>query len=66
MTGAGTATSTTVVWKPELFNIVMKWIRGIMVLDVGCEFRDQSSIPSECQIPRDVDLGQVNFTIVSV
>ena len=28
-----------------------------------CEFRDRGSIPSECQIPRDVDLGQVNFTI---
>ena len=37
-----------------------------MVLDVGFEFRDRGSIPSECQTPRDVDIGQVNFTIASV
>ena len=29
-------------------------VRGVMVLDVGCEFHDRGSIPSECQIPRDV------------
>ena len=43
-----------------------KWVRGLMALDVGCEFRDRGSIPSESQIPRDVDLGKVNFTIASV
>ena len=31
---------------------------GVMVLDVGCEFRDQSSNPSKCQILRDVGLEQ--------
>ena len=39
---------------------------GLEVLDVGCEFWDQSSIPSECQRSHDVDLGQVNFIIASV
>ena len=42
------------------------WVRGVMELNVGCEFRDQGSIPSEYLIPRDVDLWQVNLTIVSV
>ena len=42
------------------------WVRGVMILDVGWEFRDQGSIPRECQIPSDADLGQVNFTIASV
>ena len=42
------------------------WVCGVMVLDVRCEFRDRGSIPSEFQIPRDVDLGQVNFAIASV
>ena len=36
-----------------------------MVLDVECVFRDWSSISSECQIPRDVDLGQVNLVSVA-
>ena len=27
------------------------WVYGVMVLDVGYEFRDRGSIPSECQIP---------------
>ena len=27
-----------------------------MVLDLECEIRDRGSIPSECQIPHDVDL----------
>ena len=31
-----------------------------------CEFRARGSIPIECQIPRDVDLGKVNFTVASV
>ena len=39
------------------------WVRGIIVLDVGYEFRDQGSIPGECHLSRDVDLEQVNFTI---
>ena len=39
------------------------WVRGVMVLDVGCEFRDRGSIPSEYLIPRNTDLGQVNFAI---
>ena len=42
-------------------------VRGvIMVLDMGCEFRDCGSIPSECQIPRDVDLGQYTIGKISV
>ena len=41
------------------------WVRGIMVLDVGCDFHDRGSIPSECQIPRGVDLREVNFTIAT-
>ena len=45
------------------FNL---WVRGVMVLDVGCEFHDRGSIPSECQTLRDVDHGQVNFTIALV
>ena len=43
-----------------------QWVRGVVVLDVGYEFWDRGSIPSECQTPRDVDLGQVIFTIASV
>ena len=49
-----------------IFVCDISWVRGLMVLDMGYEFRDRDSIPSECQIPRDVDLGQVNFTIASV
>ena len=52
------------VWQPKPSSSL--WVRGVMVLDVGCEFRNRGSIPSECQIPRDVDLGQVNFTIALV
>ena len=37
-----------------------------MVLDVGCEFRDQGSILSEHQRLHDIDFEQVNFTITSV
>ena len=37
-----------------------------MVLDVGCELHDRGSTPSECQILRDIDFGQVKFTIASV
>ena len=33
-------------------------VRGLMAIDVECEFRDRGSIPSVCQIT-DVDLGQV-------
>ena len=33
------------------------WIGGQMVINVGCEFRDQGSILSVCQIT-DADLGQ--------
>ena len=41
--------------------------RGVMVLDVGCEFRDQSSIPSEWyQVLHDADLGQFKFTTALV
>ena len=49
-----------------LFDLLCLWVRGVMVLDVGCEFHDWGSVPRECQIPRNVDLGQVNFTITSV
>ena len=46
--------------------IIILWVHGVLVLDVGCGFRDRASILSECQIYRDVDLGQVNFAIASV
>ena len=36
----------------------MLWVRGLMAINVGCEFRGRSSIPSVCQIT-DADLGQV-------
>ena len=49
--------------KTKLFDNRQVWVRGIMVLDVGCEFRDRGSIPSECQIPRDVDLGQLYHSL---
>ena len=45
---------------------LFSWVRDLMVLSAGCEFRDRGSIPSECQISRGVELGQVNFTIASV
>ena len=35
------------------------WFRGLMAINVGCEFRDRGSIPSVCQIT-DADLGQVS------
>ena len=34
------------------------WVRGLMAIDVECEFRDRGSIPSVWQIT-DADLGQV-------
>ena len=34
------------------------WVRGLMAINVECEFRGQDSIPSVCQIT-DADLGQV-------
>ena len=34
------------------------WVRGLMAINVGWEFRGRGSIPSECQIT-NVDLGQV-------
>ena len=49
-----------------MIAMISLWVRGIVVLVVGWEFRDRGSIPSEYQIPRDVDLGQVNFTVASV
>ena len=33
-------------------------VRGLMPINVGCEFLDRGSIPSMCQIS-DADLGQV-------
>ena len=30
-----------------------KWVRGVMVTDVGFELRDRSSNPSVCQITDD-------------
>ena len=36
----------------------LSWVRGLMVINVECEFRDRGSIPSVCQIT-DADLGQV-------
>ena len=32
------------------------WVRGLMAINVGCEFRDPGSIPSVCQIT-DADPG---------
>ena len=34
------------------------WVRGLMAINVECEFRDRGSIPSVCQIT-DADLGKV-------
>ena len=34
------------------------WVRGLMTIKGGCEFRDWGSIPSVCQIT-DADLGEV-------
>ena len=34
------------------------WVRGLMTINMGCEFRSRGSIPSVCQIT-DADLGQV-------
>ena len=49
----------------KIFNNFL-WVCGLVVLDVGCEFSDRGSTPGECQRSRDVDLGQVILTIVSV
>ena len=38
------------------------WVRGLLVFDVRCKYRDRDSIPNECRISQDVDLLQVNFT----
>ena len=35
-----------------------EWVRGLMAINVKCEFRDRGSIPSMCQIT-DTDLGKV-------
>ena len=44
------------------------WVRGVMILESWCKFRDRGSILSEYLILRDVDLKsrQVNFAIASV
>ena len=34
------------------------WVRGLMAINVECEFRARGSITSVCQI-MDADLGQV-------
>ena len=34
------------------------WVRGLMAINVGCEFCDRGSIPSVCMIT-DADRGQV-------
>ena len=34
------------------------WVRGLIAINVRCEFRDRDSIPSVWQIT-DADLGQV-------
>ena len=40
-------------------------VRGVMVLDVECKFRDRDSIPSDCQIPRDDDDVQCTIGKIS-
>ena len=42
------------------------WVRGLMVTNVGFEFRDRSSIPSVCQITDDGRLHcTIAYTVVS-
>ena len=36
----------------------LPWVRGLMAINVGCEFRDRGSIPIVCQIT-DAEIGQV-------
>ena len=47
--------STLVVCQVESH---LQWVRGLMAINVGCEFCGRGSIPSVCQIT-DADLGQV-------
>ena len=49
-------------WVVVLF--MMYWVLGLMELDVGWEFRDRGSIPSECQ-RHNSNLGLVNFTDIA-
>ena len=42
-----------------LFYSILLWVRGLMAINVGCEFSDWSSIPSVCMITDD-GLGQVD------
>ena len=37
---------------------LLKWVRGLMAINVRCEFHGQGSIRSMCQIT-DADFGQV-------
>ena len=38
----------------------------MVLINLGCEFHDQGSIPSLCKITCVIDLGQVNFTVALV
>ena len=49
--------SWTLIYNVPLDEFISGWVRSIMPINVGCEFRDQSSIPNVCQI-RDADLEQ--------
>ena len=40
--------------------VMIMWVRGLLALNVGCEFRGRGSIPSVCQITV-ADLGQVGL-----
>ena len=42
-----------------LFYSILLWVRGLMAINVGCEFCDWGSIPSVCMITDD-GLGQVD------
>ena len=36
------------------------WVRGLMAINVECEFRDRGSIPSVCQI---TDAANLNHSL---
>ena len=42
----------------DITHYIYIWVRGLMAINVECEFRDRGSIPSMCQIT-EADLGQV-------
>ena len=49
----------------NLLKLYFHWVRGLVAINVGCEFRGRGSIPSVCQIT-DADLGQVEPQSIKV